>query len=84
LSAVHGVAKEWRERFQRSVRSGPFDPPRRLVVEGPYRLVRNPMYAGAALVLCGAALFYQSIPTVRVLFFYEEPTLRKNSDERSA
>jgi len=36
----------------------PFDPPRRLVVVGPYRLVRNPMYIGAALALAGAALFY--------------------------
>src|SRR5688500_9393104 len=38
----------------------PFDPPRRLVVRGPYRMVRNPMYVGAGLVLVGAALFYQS------------------------
>ena len=66
----------------------PFDPPRRLVVQGPYRLVRNPMYLGAGLALSGAALFYQSIPlfgyTVLFLlvthFFvvlYEEPTLRQ-------
>jgi protein-S-isoprenylcysteine O-methyltransferase Ste14 len=66
----------------------PFDPPRRLVAQGPYRLVRNPMYLGAALVLCGAALFYESIPLAAyaVLFlvithlfvlFYEEPTLRQ-------
>ncbi|MDP9177805.1 MAG: isoprenylcysteine carboxyl methyltransferase [Gemmatimonadota bacterium] len=38
----------------------PFDPPRRLVIVGPYRLLRNPMYLGAALALAGAALFYQS------------------------
>ncbi|PYR94351.1 MAG: isoprenylcysteine carboxyl methyltransferase [Acidobacteria bacterium] len=38
----------------------PFDPPRRLVVRGPYRYVRNPMYLGAGLAVAGAALFYQS------------------------
>ena len=26
----------------------PFDPPRRLVIRGPYGYVRNPMYIGAA------------------------------------
>jgi len=38
----------------------PFDPPRQLVVAGPYRFVRNPMYIGAGLALAGAALFYES------------------------
>ncbi len=67
----------------------PFDPPRRLVVRGPYRYVRNPMYIGAALALAGAALFYQSLPLLGyvVLFLlvthlfvltYEEPTLRRS------
>ncbi len=65
----------------------PFDPPRRLVVVGPYRLVRNPMYIGAGLVLAGAALFYESwallgycaafaFTTHLFAVAYEEPTLR--------
>lgn len=66
----------------------PFDPPRRLVVRGPYRFVRNPMYIGAGLALGGAALFYQSLAlggytglflltTHAFVVVYEEPTLRK-------
>jgi len=66
----------------------PFDPPRRLVVQGPYRLVRNPMYLGASVALAGAALFYQSLAllgyaasfllvTHSFIVFYEEPTLRR-------
>ena len=35
----------------------PFDPPRQLVVRGPYRFVRNPMYIGAGFALLGAAFF---------------------------
>jgi protein-S-isoprenylcysteine O-methyltransferase Ste14 len=66
----------------------PFDPPRRLVVRGPYRYVRNPMYLGATLALAGAALFYLSgaLLAYAVGFFllmyafvvlYEEPALRQ-------
>ena len=66
----------------------PLDPPRRLVIKGPYRFVRNPMYIGAALALVGAALVYESLPLlsyaglflVATHFFvlwYEEPTLRR-------
>jgi protein-S-isoprenylcysteine O-methyltransferase Ste14 len=69
----------------------PFDPPRALVIQGPYRLVRNPMYLGAGLALAGAALFYQSIPllayaglfiVIAHLFvvLYEEPVLRRKFD----
>jgi protein-S-isoprenylcysteine O-methyltransferase Ste14 len=64
----------------------PFDAPRRLVIRGPYRWVRNPMYAGAALAVAGGALFYASAwllayAAAFLLFFhlivvlYEEPTL---------
>lgn len=67
----------------------PFDPPRRLVIRGPYRHVRNPMYIGAGLALAGAALYYQSLELLgyAVVFlvvvhlfvvFHEEPTLKRS------
>jgi protein-S-isoprenylcysteine O-methyltransferase Ste14 len=40
----------------------PWDPPRRLVVRGPYRFVRNPMISGVVLVLFGEALVLLSWP----------------------
>ena len=39
----------------------PFDPPRVLVVVGPYRYVRNPMYLGAIGALLGAAVYLTSV-----------------------
>ena len=67
----------------------PFDPPRRLVIRGPYAAVRNPMYIGALLALGGASLFYGSLALLgyALAFFvathlfvalYEEPTLRRS------
>lgn len=66
----------------------PFDPPRNLVIRGPYRFVRNPMYIGAYLVLAGTALYYHSLGvaiflclvvawSVLMVLFKEEPALRK-------
>lgn len=66
----------------------PFDAPRELVVSGPYRVVRNPMYIGATLALLGAMIYYQlmSLLCYTALFFvlghlfvvlYEEPHLRR-------
>ena len=66
----------------------PYDPPRRLVVVGLYRHVRNPQYIGVGLVLLGEALFFGSLVLLgyAALFmvgyhlfvrFYEEPTLTK-------
>jgi protein-S-isoprenylcysteine O-methyltransferase Ste14 len=40
----------------------PWDPPRRLVVRGPYRYVRNPMISAVVLVLFGEALVLLSRP----------------------
>jgi protein-S-isoprenylcysteine O-methyltransferase Ste14 len=65
----------------------PFDAPRRLVAVGPYRLARNPMYIGGALLLLGLGLYQRSpsivlfVPVWWTLFhlfviFYEEPVLR--------
>jgi protein-S-isoprenylcysteine O-methyltransferase Ste14 len=65
----------------------PMDPPRELVVHGPYRIVRNPMYVGVLLVLLGElsiafsrdfAIYIAAWFTAMNLLvrFYEEPTLR--------
>lgn len=70
----------------------PFDPPRKLVIRGPYRYVRNPMYLGAVSALSGAAWFYHSIELLGYAVFfllcmhalvvlYEEPTLRRTFGE---
>jgi protein-S-isoprenylcysteine O-methyltransferase Ste14 len=40
----------------------PWDPPRALVVRGPYRYVRNPMITGVIAVLLGEALVLRSLP----------------------
>jgi protein-S-isoprenylcysteine O-methyltransferase Ste14 len=66
----------------------PVDAPRKLVIAGLYRYVRNPMYLGVLLVIVGQAIFYGS-RTVLVymigvalvfhmfVFFYEEPELHR-------
>jgi protein-S-isoprenylcysteine O-methyltransferase Ste14 len=70
----------------------PFDPPRKLVIRGPYRFVRNPMYIGAGLALAGASLFYESLAllayagvfflvTHLFVLWYEEPVLSRTFGE---
>lgn len=66
----------------------PFDPPKRLVIRGPYRALRNPMYAGVTLALTGAAVYYGSVALQAyavgfwlcmhlLVVLSEEPWLRK-------
>ena len=68
--------------------AAPFDPPRKLVVGGPYRFVRNPIYIGAVAAMLGAAMFLWSawlvlyalvvlIVTHLLVILYEEPHLRR-------
>ena len=69
-----------------------FDPPKKLVVRGPYKYVRNPMYIGASLILAGFSALFGSLPLLIYMIaffaivhafvvFYEEWTLgRKFGD----
>ena len=65
----------------------PADPPKNLVVVGPYRIVRNPMYWSVALVVLGEAAVFHSVALVDLaaiflvavnlfVLFFEEPGLR--------
>jgi protein-S-isoprenylcysteine O-methyltransferase Ste14 len=73
----------------------PYDPPRRLVVTGLYRHVRNPQYIGVVFVVTGEAFFSGSLVLLGYavflaicynLFvcFYEEPALKKRFGENYA
>jgi protein-S-isoprenylcysteine O-methyltransferase Ste14 len=77
-------------RFHREGKGtlAPWDPPRRLVVRGPYAYVRNPMISGVLLVVLGEAMVLRSPPHLEwaLLFFLinavyipllEEPLLRE-------
>jgi protein-S-isoprenylcysteine O-methyltransferase Ste14 len=68
--------------------AAPFDPPRKLVIDGPYRYVRNPIYIGAIIAVLGAAMILWSgwlalyalvvlIVTHLLVTLYEEPHLRR-------
>jgi protein-S-isoprenylcysteine O-methyltransferase Ste14 len=47
----------------------PVDPPRKLVIRGPYRWVRNPMYLALLLVVLGEAVFFWRIPLALYVVF---------------
>jgi len=67
----------------------PFAPPRRLVVSGPFRYVRNPAYLCAVSIIAGqgltstSVLVYAAVVALAFHLFvvlYEEPTLRATFD----
>ncbi|HYL70269.1 MAG TPA: isoprenylcysteine carboxylmethyltransferase family protein [Candidatus Dormibacteraeota bacterium] len=49
----------------------PWSPPRRLVVSGPYRFTRNPMYVSVITIVLGWSVLWDS----RVLIYYALGTL---------
>ncbi len=48
----------------------PWDPPRKLVVRGVYRHVRNPMISGVFAVVLGEALLFRSTALVQWFLFF--------------
>ena len=91
IGSVLGLACIFAFVFVGKGTQAPFDPPRRLVVRGPSRFIRNPMYVGAGAALAGAALFYRSIAlfvyasvfllvTHLFVVWFEEPMLRRTFD----
>jgi len=90
IGAAIGLPCVWEFAWRGLGTPAPFDPPRKLVISGPYRFVRNPMYFGMGLVLIGEAIVFPNITllmlglTAALFLFvtafvivYEEPTLRR-------
>src|ERR1700737_211963 len=61
IGAAIGLPCVWEFAWRGFGTPAPFDPPRRLVVTGPYRWVRNPMYIGMGIALIGAAIVFPHI-----------------------
>jgi protein-S-isoprenylcysteine O-methyltransferase Ste14 len=66
----------------------PIDAPKRLVVRGPYRHVRNPMYVGVLMAILGWVMWYRTWGLVTYVgcvgagfhlyvLLYEEPHLSR-------
>jgi protein-S-isoprenylcysteine O-methyltransferase Ste14 len=70
----------------------PWDPPSRLVIDGPYRYVRNPMIAGVILIIIAESLVFRSMSlaewaaaffAINAIYFplLEEPQLERRFGE---
>lgn len=87
-AAIYFVCAFWGFALRGKGSPAPIDPPKNLVVEGPYRVVRNPMYWGVGLTVLGEAVVFHSRPMAYVLamfvagviifvLLYEEPALKR-------
>jgi len=88
LAALIYLRCAWDFTFTGRGTPAPFDPPKEIVVRGPYRYVRNPMYVAVMLALTGEALLFEAASLLIYaalafsffhfwVVFYEEPTLRR-------
>jgi len=88
LGGATYVACVWQFATRGRGTPAPIDPPRRPVVRGPYRWVRNPLYLGVLLFVLGEALFFREFVLLLYCLFLaagfqvfvvavEEPGLRR-------
>ena len=87
-SALYVTCAFWGFALRGQGTPAPIDPPKKLVVEGPYRFVRNPMYWSVVSVMLGEAILLRALSLAlwAAVFFsgaslfvilYEEPVLRR-------
>jgi protein-S-isoprenylcysteine O-methyltransferase Ste14 len=85
--ALMGWATLWFRRKDTQIM--PRETPTALIVEGPYRINRNPIYTGMALVVLGVAFWLGALSAVAIAMIYpfvitsrfirgEEAALRRN------
>jgi protein-S-isoprenylcysteine O-methyltransferase Ste14 len=86
-AAVYLMCAFWGFALRGGGTPAPMDPPKKLVIEGPYRVVRNPMYWSVLFVILGEAVVFHLVAlaelgvgffafTMLFVLLYEEPTLR--------
>lgn len=90
VGAAIGLPCVWEFAWRGLGTPAPYDPPRKLVISGPYRFVRNPMYVGMGLAELGEAIVFPNVTVLMLIVMaiqavvvnlfivgYEEPTLRR-------
>ena len=90
IGGLIGLPCVWEFAWRGLGTPAPFDPPKKLVITGPYRFVRNPMYVGMGFVFIGEGIVFPHITVLMLIMtailfgvvsvmvmLYEEPTLRR-------